>query len=397
MNAAIQLSLFDLQAIYRDNSGEPVSNEQVYSLLARSKGVERIAFDQKLPIGKSACPHSPLKRKVRWYQQTLKHLGVIEQTGRGLWRLSQEEGSLHVIPAKLSLLAFSTDLGIALWSNASIFKSLNEPIHLCITSPPYPLKKARQYGNVEEAKWVKFLCASLEPIVRNMVAGGSLVLNVTNDIFESKSPARSLYLERLILALHDNLGLHLMDRIPWINDSKPPAPTYWACVKRYQLATSWEPVLWFTNDPVRVRSDNRRVLQPHTEKHQKFLAEGGNKRVAEYGDGAYKLRPGSFSRQTEGKIPKNRLALGHRCKDTLAIRNEAKLKGLPPHPAMFPTTLPEFFIRFLTAENELVVDPFAGSFKTCLAAERLGRRWIGTERVLEYVEQANGVFCNSPH
>lgn len=98
-----------------------------------------------------------------------------------------------------------------------------------------------------------------------------------------------LYVERMVLALHDRLGLSLMDRWPWINLSKPPSPTHWACVNRYQLCAGWEPVYWFTNDPDRVRSDNRRVLIPHTEKHQKLMAQGDN-RVVSYGDGAYRLR-----------------------------------------------------------------------------------------------------------
>lgn len=96
-----------------------------------------------------------------------------------------------------------------------------------------------------------------------------------HNIFEAKRPSRSLYVERMVIALHDRLGLSLMDRWPWINLSKPPSPTHWACVNRYQLCSGWEPVFWFSNDPERVRSDNRRVLMPHTEKHQQFMAQGG--------------------------------------------------------------------------------------------------------------------------
>lgn len=77
-----------------------------------------------------------------------------------------------------------------------------------------------------------------------------------------------------------------------------------------------EPVYWFTNDPDRVRSDNRRVLIPHTEKHQKLMAQGGDNRVVSYGDGAYRLRGNAFSNVTEGRIPKNVIQRGHRCADT---------------------------------------------------------------------------------
>jgi site-specific DNA-methyltransferase (adenine-specific) len=49
------------------------------------------------------------------------------------------------------------------------------------------------------------------------------------------------------------------------------------------------------------------------------------------------------------------------------------------HPARFPVALPSFFIRLLTMPGQLVVDPFAGTGTTALAAERLGRRWLVTE------------------
>jgi hypothetical protein len=47
------------------------------------------------------------------------------------------------------------------------------------------------------------------------------VRKISNDIFIAKSPARSLYRERLVLALHDRLGLWKMDELIWENKSKP--------------------------------------------------------------------------------------------------------------------------------------------------------------------------------
>jgi predicted RNase H-like nuclease (RuvC/YqgF family) len=44
-----------------------------------------------------------------------------------------------------------------------------------------------------------------------------------------------------------------------------------------QLCSAWEPVYWFTNDPDRVRSDNRRVLVEDTEQHKK--SSKGNKQT----------------------------------------------------------------------------------------------------------------------
>lgn len=228
-----------------------------------------------------------------------------------------------------------------------------------------------------------------------LVPGGSIVLNIGNDVFLERSPARSMYAERLLLALHDRLGLHLMDRVPWVNYSKPPGPTWWACVNRVQLASAHELVYWLTNDPARVRSDNRRVLEAHSERHRELIAAGGERRTASYGDGAYRLRPGDFGSPTAGRIPRNVIERGHVCADTLRYRKHAAERGLPLHGAMYPTDIPDFFVRFLTEPGDLGVDPFGGTARTGLAAERLGRRWLVVEWMLQYLQGAAGLFRDS--
>lgn len=383
-------------AAYSEAPEGALDNETLYSLVADRAGIGADRLDARVPIGHAGALRSPIKRKIRWYQQTLKSLGVIERVPgeRGIWRLTEKAGKdLHKAAAGVKLVAFSTDLGIAVWGRSQdVFPGLGEPIALCVTSPPYPLRQARAYGNPDEARYVDFICAALEPIVRSLLPGGSIVLNISNDIFQAKSPARSLYVERLTLALHDRLGLALMDRMPWVNFSKPPAPTYWSCVNRVQLTTAYEPVLWFTNDPARVRSDNRRVLEPHTDRHLRLMQAGGAQRIASYGDGAYKIRHDSYGRITEGKIPRNVIQRGHSCNDTRAYREHAGALGLPTHGAMQPTSIPDFFIRFLTEPGDLVVDNFGGTIRTGLAAERLGRRWFVTEWILEYLRGAAELF-----
>jgi DNA modification methylase len=395
-----QLDLFPhVAAAYADAAGA-LNNAQLYRAVARSAGISEGALHTRVPVGTAGAPRSPITRRIRWMQQTLKQLRVIERVDgeRGVWQLTERASKdLDRAAAGVKLVAFHTDLGMAIWSrHQDVFQGLREPITLYISSPPYPLRQARAYGNPDEARYVDFICESIEPIVRNLVAGGSIILNVSNDIFENRSPARSLYLERLVLALHDRLGLALMDRIPWVNLSKPPGPTYWACVNRVQLTTAYEPILWFTNDPLRVRSDNRRVLEAHTERHKRLMAAGGAHRTAEYGDGAYKLRPDSYGRVTEGKIPRNVLQRGHACRDTTAYRQHAASLGLPTHGAAQPTSIPDFFIRLLTEPGDLVVDQFGGTTKTGLAAERLGRRWIVTEWILQYLRGAAELYRDFP-
>ena len=398
MNAQpLQISLFaEVAGAYAAAPCGVLDNESLYATVAERIGTTLEAMDTRTPIGRAGVPRSTVKRKIRWYQQTLKQLEVIEHVPgeRGVWRLSEHAGKdLHRATSGVKLVAFSTELGLAIWGNhQDIFRQIDEPIALCISSPPYPLRKARAYGGPDEQQYVDFICEALEPIVRSLIPGGSIVLNLSGDVFEPKKPSRSLYLERVVLALNDRLGLALMDRIPWVNYSKPPAPTYWACVNRVQLTTAYEPLYWFTNDPDRVRSDNRRVLEAHTARHQRLMASGGDGRNAVYGDGAYRIRPDSFGQVTTGRIPRNVIERGHACSDTAAYRRHAKAMGLPTHGAMQPTTIPDFFIRLLTQPDELVVDPFGGTVKTGLAAERLGRRWLVTEWMLEYLRGAAEMF-----
>lgn len=393
-----QLDLFShVAAAYADAGGRELSNADLYAKLGSQGRVSRESLEEKCPIGKSGAAHSPVKRKIRWYQQTLKALGVIERVkgSRGLWRLAEKASEdLDRTVAGVKLVAFSTDLGVAIWArNGDVFGALGEAISLCVTSPPYPLRTPRAYGDFQrDSEYVDFVCSSLEPIVKHLQPGGSIVLNLSNDIFESKLPSRSLYLERLTIALCDRLGLHLMDRVPWVNYSKPPGPTYWACVNRVQLSAAYEPVLWFTNDPAKVCADNRRVLEPHTERHRRLMASGGARRTAVYGDGAYRLRQDSFGRQTPGKIPRNVIERGHVCSDTKVYREYAKSMGLPIHGAMQPTFISDFWIRFLTEPGDLVVDPFGGTVRAGLAANRLLRRWLVTEWILQFLQGASHLF-----
>lgn len=60
------------------------------------------------------------------------------------------------------------------------------------------------------------------------------------------------------------------------------------------------------------------------------------------------------------------------------------------HPALFPGMLVQRLIEtFLPPEGDVVLDPFAGSGSTIVAAERMGKRGIGLELSPEYVELAH--------
>ena len=392
-----QLDLFS--AVQHAYLGGSLDNESLYEQLVQQSVLKIEQSDERQQAGESGKRYCTAKRRVRWIQQTLKTMGLLEGAGmRGQWRLT-ERGRRGLTPAqpRKVLLGFNTDLGIALWGSCSdVFSKLDEPIALCLTSPPYPLARARAYGNPDEAQFVDWICTMLEPIVKSLMPGGSVVLNVSNDIFLTGSPARSLYRERMVLALHDRLGLFKMDELIWHNACKPPGPVQWASKERFQLNVAWEPIYWFTNDPSKVRSNNQRVLEPHTQKHAATIAAGGERHERANCDGAYRVKRGAYANATSGKIPRNLMSIRHNCVDQDAYKAHCRDAQLPTHGAAMPLGLVSKLVEFLTETNDLVVDPFGGSFTTGKAAELLGRRWISTDLMAEYVLGAASRFMVQP-
>jgi DNA modification methylase len=59
------------------------------------------------------------------------------------------------------------------------------------------------------------------------------------------------------------------------------------------------------------------------------------------------------------------------------------------HPATFPIGLPDFFIKLMTEENDIVFDPFMGSGTTALACLQNNRSFFGIDNKQEYVDLAN--------
>jgi site-specific DNA-methyltransferase (adenine-specific) len=58
------------------------------------------------------------------------------------------------------------------------------------------------------------------------------------------------------------------------------------------------------------------------------------------------------------------------------------------HPAPFPEELPHRCIQLYTYKEDVVLDPFAGSGTTCLAAKRDERHFVGCEIQEDYCRLA---------
>ncbi len=76
------------------------------------------------------------------------------------------------------------------------------------------------------------------------------------------------------------------------------------------------------------------------------------------------------------------------------IRKSTTENGLG-HPAIFPTMLPERLISIFSHEEDLVLDPFAGSGSTLIAAKNLKRFSLGIELSDEFIETYERRMDNS--
>ena len=106
---------------------------------------------------------------------------------------------------------------------------------------------------------------------------------------------------------------------------------------------------------------------------------------------------GNFGRAIE-RTRRKKLGLPHRATISKEEFMEATLDvwHIPPehatrigHPAPFPVALPERLIQLYTYEDDLVLDPFAGSGTTLVAAKNTNRRGVGYEVNQGYVDLAN--------
>jgi DNA modification methylase len=71
--------------------------------------------------------------------------------------------------------------------------------------------------------------------------------------------------------------------------------------------------------------------------------------------------------------------------NVLHLATECSNKG---HSASFPVTLPSWFIKLFTEEQDLVLDPFMGSGTTAIACIQLRRHYIGIEAMKHYHDLA---------
>lgn len=235
----------------------------------------------------------------------------------------------------------------------------NESVHLVVTSPPYwTLKKYEpnpdQLGHVEDYEdFLDALTAVWRECYRVLVAGGRLVC-VVGDVCLS----RRAYGRHLVMPLHADI-----------------------CVRCRRIGfDNLNPIIWHKIANARYEVSNGST----------FLGKPYEPNAIVKNDIEFILmqrKPGGYRRPTTRQRELSMLG-----KDEFRqwFRQIWTLPGASTrkHPAPFPVELASRLVRMFSFAGDTVLDPFAGTCSTALAAMKAGRNSICVDIERKYLRAA---------
>ncbi|MCP5026842.1 MAG: site-specific DNA-methyltransferase [Actinomycetia bacterium] len=237
-------------------------------------------------------------------------------------------------------------------------------VALVVTSPPYFVGKEYELAVTTDSAhpderipttYLDFL-AMLRDVFRECVRvlepGGRIAINVAN---LGRKPYRSLSAD-VISILQDDLGLLLRGEVIWQKGKTSSGSCAWG-----SFAKAGNPVL---------RDITERVI---------IASKGRFDRALSVADRRKAGLPHRSTIANDEFVDVTR--------DVWEIDAESATRI--GHPAPFPIELPTRLIDLYTYEHDIVLDPFAGSGSTLVAATRRGRIGVGYDLESEYVDLAN--------
>lgn len=237
-----------------------------------------------------------------------------------------------------------------------------ESVGLVVTSPPYNIGKSYE-KRTSLAQYIEFQRAIIQECHRVLRSDGAMCWQVGNYV----GGGEVLPIDSIIIPIFRELGMKVRNRIVWTFGHGLH------CKNR--LSGRHETIVWATkSDDYRFDLDPIRVPQKYPQKRH------------------YKgPKKGELSGNPKGKNP------GDVWNDISNVKHNHPEKL--DHPCQFPEALIDRLVLGLTAPEDCVLDPFAGTGTVGAVCNRLGRPSILIEREERYARMAahrlaGGLFVN---
>ena len=247
-----------------------------------------------------------------------------------------------------------------------VLRRFKGQVDLIVTSPPYADARKRHYAGIHPDKYVEWFLTFHQPFFDALKPSGSLVINIKDRVVNG---SRHRYVWHTIDALCERGWLPIDDYI-WYKPN--PMPGYWPT----RLSDGWEYCFhlakqtkpYFCHDAV------KKPIGDWAESRLSNLGENDLSRHNSANDSG-------FGRDISKWIGKEKVLPSNVITSAVVGKNKQ-------HPAVFPIDIPEFFIKLLSPQGGLVVDPFAGSGTTGIAALSLGRNCVLIDNQPKYYQIA---------
>lgn len=225
-------------------------------------------------------------------------------------------------------------------------------VHVVACSPPYNL--SLNYGNYSDnAPWkdyLEWLFKVWQECCRVLVSGGRLVINIdsiTNrqDPDESGEYIRPILAE-LVFQMRKIPGMMYRAEITWAKDTVVGRATAWGSwmsASNPIIRRNHEHLLTWSKDTWRIEGDSE-------------LSDMTRKEFEQWTMSTWYITP--------------------------------ETRNLGGHPAAYPEELVRRIIKLYSYRGNIILDPFSGTGTTCAVALREGRKYIGIDNYLPYVEFA---------
>ncbi len=214
-------------------------------------------------------------------------------------------------------------------------------VHLMVTSPPYNVGKVYD-DNLSLQEYRNLLKRVFKETHRVLVPGGRACINIANLGRKPYLPLHSYIIEDM-----NDIGFLMRGEILWDKGSSASPSTAWGS---YLKANN--PVLRDVHEYILVYcKDTFTHSNPHN-------------------------RQSTISKEEFLEFTKS------------VWRFPAERATKVGHPAPFSVELPYRLIQLYTFEDEVVLDPFAGSGSTCIAALKIKRRYVAYDIDKKYCDLA---------